>query len=138
MKVVLDSNVLIAAFAARGLCETLFELCLEKHEIAASVPLLEEVREKLATKIRLPGETIGEILVFLERHTSIVVPDNVPSDACPDPDDLMVLGTAKAARAAYLVTGDRGLLALESYEGIVIATPREFWESESRSSNGSL
>jgi predicted nucleic acid-binding protein len=40
MKVVLDTNVLIAAIATRGLCEALFELCLEKHEFAASPPLL--------------------------------------------------------------------------------------------------
>ena len=58
MKIVLDSNVLIAAFAARGLCDALFELCLEKHEIAASAPILVEVRENLKTKIKLPDETV--------------------------------------------------------------------------------
>ena len=134
MKVVLDSNVLIAAFAARGLCESLFELCLERHEIVSSAPLLAEVREKLRSKIKLPKETIDEILGFLERHTSNVVPADVSADACADPDDLMVLGTAKAGDASYLVTGDRDLLALETYEGIGIATPRKFWESESRTS----
>ena len=137
MKVVLDSNVLIAAFAARGLCETLLELCLEKHEIAASQPLLNEVREKLATKIKLPEHTIDEILGFLERQTSSVVPADVPSDACQDPDDLMVLGTAKAADASYLVTGDRDLLALDSYDGIDFVNPRRFWESQSRSPTAS-
>ena len=71
MKVVLDANVLIAAFAARGLCEALFELCLEKHEIAASAALLEEVKEKLTAKIKLPGETVVEIVRFLERHTTL-------------------------------------------------------------------
>lgn len=134
MKVVLDSNVLIAAFAARGLCESLFELCLERHEIVSSAPLLAEVREKLGSKIKLPKETIDEILGFLERHTSTVVPADVPADACADPDDLMVLGTAKAGDASYLVTGDGDLLALETYEGIEIATPRRFWENESGSS----
>jgi putative PIN family toxin of toxin-antitoxin system len=134
MKVVLDSNVLIAAFAARGLCEALLELCLEKHEIAASEPLLAEVREKLATKIKLPQKTIDEILVFLEEHTSSVVPADAPSDACPDPGDLMILGTAEAADASHIVTGDRDLLALDSYKGIVTATPRKFWERQLRSS----
>jgi putative PIN family toxin of toxin-antitoxin system len=132
MKVVLDANVLIAAFAARGLCESLFELCLEKHEIAASPPLLAEVREKLATKVKLPGATVEEILGFLERHTARVGPAEVPAGACPDPDDLMVLGTAKAADVSYLVTGDKDLLELESYEGIEIVTPRQFWDAQSK------
>ncbi len=134
MKVVLDANVLIAAFAARGLCEALLELCLEKHEITASAPLLQEVSDKLATKIKLPRETVEEIISFLERHTSNVQPADVPADACRDPDDLMVLGTAKAAGASYLVTGDRDLLTLDSYGDIRIVTPRQFWEAQSQAS----
>ena len=50
------------------------------------------------------------------------------------PDELMVLGTAKAAGASYLITGDRDLLALESYDEIRIVTPRQFWEVQSRAS----
>ena len=134
MKVVLDANVLIAAFAARGLCEALLELCLEKHEIGASKPLLQEVSDKLATKIKLPHETVEEIISFLERHTSNVQPADVPADACRDPDDLMVLGTAKASGASYLITGDRDLLTLDSYDDIRIVTPRQFWEVQSQAS----
>ena len=134
MKVVLDANVLIAAFAARGLCEALLELCLEKHEITASEPFLQEVSDELATKIKLPRETVGEIVSFLERHTSNVQPADVPASACRDPDDLMVPGTAKAAGASYLVTGDRALLTLDSYDDIRMVTPRQFWEAQSRAS----
>ncbi len=39
---------------------------------------------------------------------------------------LAVLATGRLARADYLVTGDRGLLALGSYESMAIVTPREF------------
>lgn len=132
MKIVLDANVLIAAFAARGLCEALFELCLEKHEIAASAPILEEVREKLVTKIKLPKATVEELIGFLERQATSVQPAEVPTDACRDPDDLMVLGTATEANASFIVTGDRDLLTLGSYEGVSIVTPRIFWEAQSQ------
>ena len=38
----------------------------------------------------------------------------------------MVVATAVAAKAEYLVTGDRKhLLSLRAYEGIQIVTPRE-------------
>ena len=46
-----------------------------------------------------------------------------------DPKDDMVVATAVAAKAEYLVTGDRKhLLSLGTYEGIQIVTPREFLE----------
>ncbi len=132
MKIVLDASVLIAAFAARGLCEALFELCLEKHEIAASAPILEEVREKLVTKIKLPKATVEELIGFLERQATSVQPAEVPTDACRDPDDLMVLGTVTGANASFIVTGERDLLTLGSYEGVSIVTPRIFWEAQSQ------
>ncbi len=130
MKVVLDTNILIAAFAARGLCEAVLELCLENHEIVLSEPLLLEVEEKLRSKLRLPEGIAEEILDFLRSHSAVVEPKDVRADACRDPDDLMVLGTAEAAGANYIVTGDQDLLSLETFGDIPNLTPRKFWESE--------
>ena len=36
IKVVLDANVIIAAFVARGLSNSVFELCLDKFEVIIS------------------------------------------------------------------------------------------------------
>ena len=52
-KVVLDTNVVVAAFAARGLCQSIFELCLEKHDLIVSDFLLDELNEKLIHKLKL-------------------------------------------------------------------------------------
>jgi predicted nucleic acid-binding protein len=38
----------------------------------------------------------------------------------------MVLATASAAHAAYLITRDLDLLSLQTYEGITIVTPEAF------------
>lgn len=43
-----------------------------------------------------------------------------------DPKDDMIVATALACRADYLVTGDRHLLDLDPYEGIRILSPRAF------------
>ncbi len=51
MKVVLDTNVLIAAFIARGACSVLFEHCVEHHELVASEFILDEVRQHLQDKL---------------------------------------------------------------------------------------
>jgi predicted nucleic acid-binding protein len=45
---------------------------------------------------------------------------------CRDSDDIKVLGLAIAANADYIVTGDKDLLVLESFQGIPILNPRSF------------
>jgi predicted nucleic acid-binding protein len=42
------------------------------------------------------------------------------------PEDDLILATAISARADYLVTGDRQLQALGSYQGVQIVSPRQF------------
>ena len=58
----------------------------------------------------------------------MVDPAPVSPDAFADADDLPVLGTAVAAQADCLITGDKKLLALGDYQGIPILSPREFYE----------
>ena len=132
MKLVVDANVLIAAFAAHGLCETLLEFCLENHEIVTSSELLDEVRDKLVSKIKLPEETATAIRDFLATHSTVVEPAEVPPDACTDKNDLFVLGTAAAGAVALLITGDKALLSVEEYAEIPIVSPRRFWEIQTR------
>jgi len=126
VKVVLDTNVLVAAFAARGLCGTVFAACLEWHEIVLSEHILGELRRHLRGKIKLPAVHADAILAFLREHAEIVTPSNVEAGACRDPTDLAVLGTASAGAADVLVTGDRDLLELRTFRGIPILTPRAF------------
>lgn len=45
MKVLLDTNVIIAAFASRGLSADVLELCLSDHTVITSEHILSEVRE---------------------------------------------------------------------------------------------
>lgn len=127
MKVVLDANVVVAAFATQGLCRSLFELCLDRHEIIFGEELLEEIRLALERKIRMPGPKTGEVISFLTQAGRMVHPKPVPSDACSDPDDAKVLGTALGGEAEAIVTGDRDLLSLEKFRGVPILSPRAFW-----------
>jgi putative PIN family toxin of toxin-antitoxin system len=125
--VVLDSNVVIAAFATRGLCSEIFEHCLEHYEIILSDDLLEEISSKLKHKIKLPEKDHKEVVRFLKTHGLFLKPKQVSSEACRDPKDLKVLGLAKAAESNVLVTGDKDLLVLKSFEGIPVIPPRQFW-----------
>jgi putative PIN family toxin of toxin-antitoxin system len=128
MKVLLDTNVIIAAFAARGLSADVLELCLSGHTVITSEYILSEVREKLTGKIALPASIADDIIAYLREYSILAVPLPVTDVECRDEDDLPVLGAAVAGHADYLITGDKDLLVLERYRNILIITPRQFWE----------
>lgn len=126
MRIVLDANVIVAAFAARGLCESVLELCLDRHEILLSEPLLDEIRKNLRKKTKLPTHIIEQIEHLLRENRTILVPEPIPSNACRDPNDTHVLGLAVAGQAECLVTGDDDLLVLKRFRQCRILNPREF------------
>ncbi len=127
MRIVLDTNVIVSAFAARGLCESLFELCLGSYEILLSETLLDEIRRNLAKKLKLERQTVADIERLLRENGSLMEPASVATDACRDADDLHILGLAKMGKAKYLVTGDDDLLTVKRMGRCRIVTPRQFW-----------
>ncbi len=132
MRVVLDASVIIAATAARGVCETVFELCLEQHQLIICESLLREIDEKLRLKIKVPAPVVAEYLQFLRNNAEILTPSAVHPESCRDPDDLVLLGLVSPGNVETIVTGDQDLLVLGSYKGAPIITPREFWDQERR------
>lgn len=129
MRVFLDTNVLVAAFATRGLCADVFRLVLAEHELLVSAALIEEVTRTLTKKIRVPDQVVREIVVFLRASASIVesAPERPPI-AVRDPDDVVILGEALSGGADVLVTGDKDLLVLGEVGALRILNPRGFWE----------
>jgi len=128
MNVLLDANVLISAIAGRGLCEAVVEYCLEEHEIIVSEELLQDVRDKLLTKLKVSPIIVAEFCQLLMDNGKCLPAVHVPAGACRDPDDLHLLGLAEANQAAFLISGDKDLLVIGSYQGIRIVTPRQFWD----------
>jgi len=126
MKIVLDANVVIAAFAARGLCDSILELCLHSHKIILSQELLDEILRNLRRKIKLPSWIIQDIERLLPEHALILSPVPLAADLCRDSDDIKILGLAVAANADFIVTGDKDLLALKEFKGVPIVAPRSF------------
>ena len=126
MKIVLDADVIIAAFAARGLCESIMEVCLSEYEIALGDDLLDEILRNLRDKIKLPKDVVDNIGALLREHSNISIPSPIASDACRYTDDTKTLGLAVASNADYIVTGDKDLLVLKNFQGIPILNPRSF------------
>jgi putative PIN family toxin of toxin-antitoxin system len=123
---VFDTNVLLSGIFTRGICEELLDSCLggEKHSVFASNYILKEFVRQAVKKFRVPIAEAKSAARIIENQVELVEPQTVEPDACSDKDDLPVLGTALAARADCLVTGDRDLLDIGTFRGISIISPR--------------
>ncbi|MCH8839295.1 MAG: putative toxin-antitoxin system toxin component, PIN family [Planctomycetes bacterium] len=128
MRVVLDTNVLLAGIATHGLCEGLVMLAFRDHAVVLSEHILGEVARHYVGKFKATAQQAEHVVAVLRSQGEMIEPVAVPAEACDDADDLPVLGTALAAKAECLVTGDQGLLKLASYEGIPILSPRVFYD----------
>jgi putative PIN family toxin of toxin-antitoxin system len=127
MKIILDTNVIIAAFASRGLCSAVFELCLDRFDVILSEAILKEVSINLDRKIKLPLPQCNLIVSYLRENCLIYETDDLDGSLCGDKNDIHVLGLAQRSLAEYIITGDQDLLCLVKHQNTKIVTPRGFW-----------
>jgi uncharacterized protein len=129
VKVFLDTNVVVSAYAARGLCADVLRLVLAEHELMVGEVVLEELERVLGGKLRLPPAYIQEILESLREHHVQPRPQSPGDRVLRDPDDAWVLASALEAGAEVLITGDPDLLEVAAdVDELRIVTPRAFWE----------
>ncbi|MDP3773413.1 MAG: putative toxin-antitoxin system toxin component, PIN family [Gemmatimonadales bacterium] len=128
MKVCLDSNVLVSAFATRGLSADVLRIVLAEHELLVPEVVLAEVRKALEQKFRLPAQVVTGIEQLLRDQTVIPRPRKPSTVPVRDPDDAWVLASGIAGAADVLVTGDKDLLVVASKAPLPIESPRQFWE----------
>ena len=128
MKVYLDTNVFVSAFATRGLCADLFQVVIADHQLVVGETVLVELRRILSRKLRMAPGLIDEVEAFL-RSQGEVVRDPPPAALnIRDPADRVVLAEAVAGGAEVLVTGDADLLSVAAGAPLPIVAPRAFWE----------
>lgn len=128
MKIFLDTNVLVSAFATRGLCSDLFELVLVEHDLVLGHHVIDELDRSLRRKLKLPAASAKEIVEFVSAEASQFIGDSQPSSAKVGQADARILGEALASRADVFVTGDAALLRLRMVEDMKIVSPRGLWE----------
>jgi putative PIN family toxin of toxin-antitoxin system len=128
MKLILDTNVIFSAFAARGLANAVFELCLDKHTIIISEHILSELQSNLQKKLKMPRDKVQRIIEYLREFCIISDFKRLDRRICRDIDDVKILGLSEMTKPDYIITGDIDLLALKEHGAVPIITPREFWE----------
>ena len=125
MRLVLDTNVVASALLWGGVPRQLLQAARERRvELFASTLLLAELtnilgRRKFEKKIAESMLSVDQLLDRYAALATLVRPAPTPRIA-PDPDDDVVIGTALAAKADLIVTGDRPLLSVIEYGGVRI------------------
>ena len=127
MRVLLDTNVLVAAFATRGLCADVMRVVLAEHQLITGEVVLTELRAVLVRRIKLPHARVDDIVALLRDQEVVPKPAKPSEVLVRDADDRWILASAVAGRADVLVTGDRDLLDVAGKTPLPILDPRGFW-----------
>jgi putative PIN family toxin of toxin-antitoxin system len=128
VRVALDTNVLVAAVATRGLCADVVNLIMAEHKLILGEAVLTELKRVLRKKMRVPAVVIDEYDSLLRRESRVVSKAKAFVVAIRDKSDIPVLSEAIAGNAEILITGDRDLLDIAEQLPLQILTPRAWWE----------
>lgn len=131
MKIVIDTNVLIAALISRGTCHELLEYCFLTHDLITSDFILDEVKDKLVSKFKFSAETSDDAVALLRSRMETVAHVALSNPVSRDADDDNILATAVTGNCDCIITGDNDLLVLKRFEEIGILSPRGFLDAES-------
>ena len=131
MKLLLDTNVVVAALIARGTCDDLLKHCVRHHVVVSSRPLLDELRDVLTRKFHQRAIDVRNAVRLFSETFTLVTPDALEPPVCRDQDDDVVLATALGGQCAAIVTGDQDRLILDPFRSIRVLAPSAFWKWES-------
>ena len=127
MHVVADTNTVVSGLLWHGPPRQVLEAArTETMMLATSASLLAELadvlqRPKFAQRLARANVTSHTLVFGYAALARLVVPASIEPVIEADPDDA-VLTCAVVAHAEVVVSGDRAILALGSYEGIPIIT----------------
>jgi putative PIN family toxin of toxin-antitoxin system len=131
MRVVLDTNVIISALLFNGVPERVVLLLLGGDGIIVSSPFIsEETSRILRGKFKVELAHLALLQQLLEQSEMQYFQPYI--HVLDDEPDNRILETAKTGNAGFIITGDRGLLAQASYQGIRILRPADFLEFDRR------
>lgn len=132
MRLVLDTNVAASGLLWGGVPGQFLDAAQTGElELFTSTRLLAELagiltRAKFAKSLAATGLPREELVLGYAALATVVTPVVIPPAIAADPSDDHVLACAVAARADFIVSGDKHLHSLGGqYNGILIVTPAE-------------
>lgn len=130
IRVTLDSNIYVSALTFGGIPRSILELAEDgRFKLAVSEYICWEVEQVLLEKFGWPEERIAWACKPIWNFCHMVVPV-ITVSLTEDPADNRILECALAAKACVLVSGDKHLLKLKTFQDIPIITAREFLDAK--------
>ena len=125
--VVFDTNVLFSATGWVGSPHLAVQAARQGKCLSVTCePILGELEEKLRLKRGLNDQRAAEIVREIRTFSKVVPIPGILKIVAADPDDDPVVECAVVGQAAFIVSGDKHLLALGRHEGIRIVKAADF------------
>jgi uncharacterized protein len=132
IRAVLDTNIIVSALLWGGVPLKVFEAARDEHFVTIlTEALLSETisvlsRDKFAEQLAARNIGLSHLRDLYRSASDIVDPADIPQGVVRDPKDGIVLACAVGGKADFVVSGDKDLLTLASYEDIPIITATQF------------
>lgn len=133
MRVVLDTNVIIAPFLSpKGVPSLILKAWEEEaFELVVTEALLTEYQEVLAYEEIAAHHQMGQAAIELaidrlRKYAVMAIVKKIPKIVKEDPDDDELFAAALEGEASYIVTKDKNVLKVSEYKDIQVITPLAF------------
>jgi putative PIN family toxin of toxin-antitoxin system len=132
VRVVFDTNIFVSALILPGgrAEEALTRVIEGADRLILSKPILDELLGVLARKFSRDREELARVALWLGELAEWVRPTRHLSVVAEEADN-RILECAFAGEADVIVTGDRGLLRLGTFESIGIVTLQDYLSQRS-------
>jgi len=131
VRIVADTNTVVSGLLWSGPPQQLINAAREKRitlysSLALAAEFAEVIgREQFARRIRAAKLSAAELVADYARLANLVVPADINPTVAGDPDDDQILACALAANVDAVVSGDKRLRNLKTYQGIRIISATE-------------
>ena len=128
---VADTNTVVSGLLWHGPPRSVLDAAragaIELFTSAVLLAELEDVlsREKFARRLERAGVTPRDLVLGYAALAPVIEPATIAPVVLADPDDDAVFACAVAAQAEVIVSGDKHLLDVKSYQGIQVLTAAE-------------
>ncbi|MBI3290302.1 putative toxin-antitoxin system toxin component, PIN family [Candidatus Microgenomates bacterium] len=128
MRIVLDTNIYIAAALYSGLSKDILEFVFKTNSITllVSEEILGELSNKLAGKFHWSEERINFYINDIKTMADLIMSTEKLAIITRDPKDNKIIECAVSGNANLVVTLDQDLIKLRNYKGIAIIHPKTF------------
>jgi putative PIN family toxin of toxin-antitoxin system len=131
VKIVLDTNVLISGIFFSGPPHLILRAWREgRVDLALSREIFEEYSQTASILAEnFPPVDLHSVLALIEKEAEFYEVQPLPRQVCSDPEDDKFLACALASHAEGIVSGDKHLLKVSGFQGILVLRPRAFMEA---------